>query len=115
MGGATIHHPGWVGDPLNTPLAARNYAKRTHAPAGTTSALPDIMSNLVIFGRFALDNISECGMTETDIEADVQTLVSGDVTPAQLLSVCMMGADPDRAKGWRDYVIAVTALAKVFR
>lgn len=64
MGGAAIHHPGWVGDPLNTPPNPRNYAKRTHAPAGTPGALPDIMNRREIkawMKRNVKNFVDECG------------------------------------------------------
>jgi hypothetical protein len=55
----------------------------------------------------ALENLSEVGMTDSDVQADILRLRSGDKSATELLRDCLDGADADREDGWTDYVRAV--------
>ena len=69
------------------------------------------MTTTVKFTAAALENIAECGIDDTEIQADVRNLSTGDTTEAKLLARCLNGADADRVEGWRDYVSAVAIAA----
>ena len=58
------------------------------------------------FSQAALENIEETGV---DPLADAAGLRSGAHTSESLLAKCLLGADDDRAEGWRDYVSALAA------
>ena len=67
------------------------------------------------YGKFftaaALDNIEEAAGVEM-IDDDLALIKSGSRTPESLLEICLLGAEPDREQGWRDYVAGVFALAQ---
>lgn len=65
----------------------------------TRGARPD-------FTDAALENIDE---TSADWESDLLELRAGKITREKLLETCLDGAEPDRVKGWRDYVAALVA------
>lgn len=68
--------------------------------------------NTIKFTAAALENIAECGIDETEIQADVRNLANGDTSRAKLLARCLDGADADRVEGWNDYVSAVALAAE---
>ena len=55
----------------------------------------------LFFSEAALRCIEETG---TNIEDDVDALRDGSMSPAELLTHCLDGADEDRYQGWLDYV-----------
>lgn len=64
-----------------------------HTRAGTLS-----------FSRAACESIEETGIDPAD---DVDRLLDGKCTPAELLAECLKGAEDDRVQGWREYVSAL--------
>jgi hypothetical protein len=55
----------------------------------------------LFFSAAAQANIDECGI---NVDEDADNLRNGTMTPVQLLTHCLDGADPDRREGWVDYV-----------
>lgn len=62
------------------------------------------------FTDSALENIAESGI---DWRVDLAELQRGVITPERLLAECLNQADPDREKGWRDYVAELTRMARL--
>jgi hypothetical protein len=56
----------------------------------------------------ARENVAETGC---DPAADLAAIVAGEYTSATLLAHCLDGADPDRERGWREYVDAIAEAA----
>ena len=50
--------------------------------------------------------------TGANVEADLQRVLGGGCSRAQLLAHCIDGSDDDRLEGWTDYVDAIFAQAE---
>lgn len=64
----------------------------------------------VSFTCAAASNIEETGC---DVEGDLYELRTGKTTRERLLAACLDGADTDHVQGWRDYVAAIVAFARI--
>ena len=56
----------------------------------------------------AAENVRETGINPV---LDVSAIRAGEMFEADLLTLCLDGADPDRVQGWHEYVAAVVAAA----
>lgn len=67
------------------------------------------MSGLVEIHGVAMtvDAAQAVAETRTDVREDVRRIITGEITPDELLAECIDGADADREAGWREYVDAV--------